>query len=349
MSNSEPVNVLLIAGRPEWENRVRRFEPERLNVASIPAGDFVNDGASFYPTRRVLEPTNTTSKEQRDQLLQDAHIILLGLPYPTQLLARTRDLQWIHHPHAGTSNLWQSDFWGASIPLTSSRGSNYPRPIAESVIAGIMMFARGLHNGAHNAMQRRDYANNVTVAGKTLGVIGLGGIGSHVAQLGKALGMTVLATRRSVNANDSARDNVDELLPSSELHNVLSRSDFVAVCVMLTHETTGLFNGAAFSAMKPGAVIVNVARGEVIEEAALIAALETGRIGGAYLDVFAGELSGTSPPEALVSNPRVVLTPHVSGIADEPGAVGMDLFEANLGHFLSGNPLRNVIDWERGY
>ena len=161
--------------------------------------------------------------------------------------------------------------------------------------------------------------------------------------------MTVLATRRSARERQVNVEGVDEILPADQLHEMLSRSDFVAVCVMLTRETVGLLDSAAFAAMKPGAIVLNVARGEVIDEAAMVAALQAGRLGGAYLDVYTGELSGSPPPRSLTDDPRVVLTPHISGSADDPGPLGFDLFLENLRNFLGGKPLRNVIDWDRGY
>ncbi|MCZ6889805.1 MAG: NAD(P)-dependent oxidoreductase [Gammaproteobacteria bacterium] len=345
----ETVNVLLVSPRDDWAERVRSVDPSRLHVTTLPASDFADDEGAMYPPRWNADAAPTSNRDDRDQLLREAHVILLGLPYPIRLYSRTRDLQWVHHPNAGTSNLWESDFWGASVPVTSSRGSNYALPIAESVVAGALMLARGLHVGAQGSMRRRDYADNVTLAGKTMGIVGLGGIGGHVARLAKGFGMTILATRRSATERTRDIDGVDEVLPASELHDMLSRSDFVAICVMLTSETTGLLDSAAFAAMKPGALVINVARGEVIDEPAMIAALAAGRLGGAYLDVYAGELSGAPPPKALLADPRVVLTPHVSNVADEPGAVGIDLFLENVRNFLDGKPLRNVIDWSRGY
>ena len=348
MSIPEVVNVLLISAHGDWAERVRSVDPTRVHVSDLHASDFAEEGGALYPPRWNTEGAPTTNRNDRDRLLRQAHVILLGLPYPTRLYDRTRELQWVHHPNAGTSNLWDSDFWEAPIPVTSSRGSNYALPIAESVVAGAMMLARGLHVGARGSMSRRDYADNVTLGRKTMGIVGLGGIGLHVARLAKGLGMTVLATRRSATRRER-NAVVDEVLPAADLHDMLSRSDFVAVCVMLTKETTGLLGAAEFAAMKPGAVIINVARGEVIDEPAMIDALEAGRLGGAYLDVYAGELSGTPPPKALLDHPRVVLTPHISGVADEPGTVGIDLFLDNLRNFLDGKPLLNVIDWARGY
>ena len=349
MSEPTATNVLLISAQNDWLERVQAIDPERLHVTAIPASDFVRDESELWPPRWETNRPASSQPGDRDRALREAHVILLGLPFPRRLYSGTRDLRWVHHPNAGASNLWQSDFWGAPLPVTTSRGANAALPIAESAVAAALMFARGLHVGARGSMARPEYAGNVTVAGKTMGIVGLGGIGGHVARLAKGFGMKVLATRRSARERRLNVEGVDEMLLADQLHELLSRSDFVAVCVMLTKETVGLLDAAAFSAMKPGAVVLNVARGEVIDEAAMVAALEAGRLGGAYLDVYAGELSGMPPPSSLSDDPRVVLTPHISGAADEPGPRGFDLFLENLRSFLDGKPLRNVIDWDRGY
>jgi phosphoglycerate dehydrogenase-like enzyme len=161
--------------------------------------------------------------------------------------------------------------------------------------------------------------------------------------------MRVVATRRSASRRESDVAGVDELFPAGELHAMLEECDYLVICTMLTDETEGMMDARAFAALKDGAILVNVARGEVIDEPAMLASLDAGRLHSAYLDVYAGELDGRPPAEALVSHPNVVLTPHSSGRADERGTVGFDLFLENLRRFLAGEPLENVVDWERGY
>lgn len=350
MAAPSTVNVLLVSEPNESRiERVRAVDSGRLHVASLPAAALAGGATEVWPPGRDTGSSEIGRSHDHEREAREAHVILLGLPYPTDLYKTARNVLWVHHPNAGASNLWHSDFWGAPVPVTTSRGANAALPIAESAVAAAMMFARGLDVGARGSMARRAYANYTIIAGKTMGVVGLGGIGSHVARLAKGLGMTVLATRRSARERLLNVDGADEILPADGLHEVLSRSDFVAVCVMLTKETIGLLDSAAFAVMKPGAVVINVARGEVIDEAAMVGALKEGRLGGAYLDVYAGELDGTPPPSELVSDPRVVITPHISGAADDPGPLGFDLFLENLRSFLVGEPLRNVINWDRGY
>jgi phosphoglycerate dehydrogenase-like enzyme len=346
----EIINVLLVA-TPDGQRRARvqAVAPNRLKVTEIPPADFALDAGELWPPGRGTSGPAVSSREERDAALRDAQAILLNLPYPTSLYSRTHNLLWMHHPNAGASNLHRSDFWGAPVMVTTSRGANAALPIAESVVAGALMFARGLHVAARGSFERRDYAGNVSLAGKTMGIVGLGGIGGHVARLAGGLGMRVVATRRSATTRHANVDGVDELFPATELHLMLAQSDYVAVCAMLTEETERMFDAPAFAAMKEGAVLINIARGEIIDEPAMVAALASGKLRGAYLDVFAGELSGNPPPPELRDHPNVVITPHISGMADNPGPLGFDLFLANLRRFIAGEPLSNVIDWQRGY
>ena len=139
-----------------------------------------------------------------------------------------------------------------------------------------------------------------------------------------------------------------ELGGPDDLDRYLPASDFVVVCCQWTPETNRLFDNSRFGLMKPGSVFVNVARGEIVDEDALAAALDGGHLRGAALDVYVGEFEHP-PPARLWSDPRVLITPHVSGASDEDRHGAIDLFCANLRAYLDGRPLRNVIDWERGY
>ena len=135
---------------------------------------------------------------------------------------------------------------------------------------------------------------------------------------------------------------------AGDLDAMLPDSDFVVICCHWTPETTHLFNRERFALMKPGAVLVNVARGEIVDDAALIEALEAGRLRGVVLDVYEGEFE-RPPPERLWRDERVLITPHISGASDNELHRAIDLFCDNLRAYLDGRPLQNVIDWERGY
>jgi phosphoglycerate dehydrogenase-like enzyme len=182
--------------------------------------------------------------------------------------------------------------------------------------------------------------------GQTLGIIGLGTIGQHIAHLGKAFGMHVLATRRTARG-DEHEPNIDRLYPLSQLHELLHQSDYVVLAVPLTAETEKLIGEAELRSMRPHAYLVNVARGRIIDEKALIRALEEGWIAGAGLDVVEQEPLPSDSP--LYSMPNVILTPHISGTSVHYDRRLTELFADNLRRYRTDEPLRNRYDPARGY
>jgi phosphoglycerate dehydrogenase-like enzyme len=286
-------------------------------------------------------------------LLERAEVILLGYPVPHGIIERAPHLRWVQHTQAGVSNLHGTDLWDSQVILTSSRGAVAATGIAEYVIAGASYFARGLHEAtrqkAAGEFSRGGYGLRA-LTGATIGIVGLGGIGAEVARLARAAGMQVIATRRSVASPKRDAEGVDLLLPADKVAELATASDFVAVCVMLTPATEQMIGAEVLAAMKPHAVLINNARGEVVDEDALIAALQAGRLAGAVLDVYAGELAGLPPRRELVEFPQVVLTPHISGLGDPGGYEPVKrLFAENLRRYLDGQPLLNLVDRSRGY
>jgi phosphoglycerate dehydrogenase-like enzyme len=160
--------------------------------------------------------------------------------------------------------------------------------------------------------------------------------------------MRVVGTRRHPQPGEELPPGFSELGGAGGLDRFLPDSDFVVICCQWTPETTRLFDERRFARMKAGSVLVNVARGEIVDEEALAAALARDHLRGAALDVYVGEFEHLPPP-ALWSDPRVLITPHVSGANDEDRHGGIDLFCENLRAYLDGRPLRNAIDWARGY
>ena len=304
-----------------------------------------------FATARYLAPqaAGAGTQEERDRLLAAAEVVLGGWPFPLDLRARAPRLKWFHQRPAGASNLRLGDIWGSDVLVTTSRGSGNTLTIAEYALAGILYFAKGLHRGIVDrqtgAFAHGDY-RPLLLEGKTVCIVGAGGIGREVARLSANLGMRVVGTRR--HSQGEAPPPFSELGGPGELDRLLPASDFVVVCCQWTDETTRLFDARRLAAMKRGSVLVNVARGEIIDEEALADALQTGRLRGAALDVYVGEFE-RAPPARLWSDPRVLITPHTSSISDQDRHGGIDVFCANLRAYLDGRPLGNVIDWERGY
>ncbi len=293
----------------------------------------------------------TGTREERDRLLAEADIILGGWPFPLDLRARSPKLKWFHQRPAGASNLLKGDLWGSDVTVTTSRGSGNTLAMAEYAVAGILYFAKGLQRAAIDrdagTFSPRAYRPWL-LEGKTVCVVGAGGIGLEVGRLCAVLGMRVVGTRRHPQPEQPLPRGFSEIGGAGELDRFLPDSDIVVVCCHWTPETNHLFDQARFAAMKPGSVLVNVARGEIVDEYALADALQRDHLRGVVLDVYVGEFE-REPMAQLWSDPRVLITPHISGHSDQDRHGAIDLFCDNLRAWLDGRPLRNVIDWDRGY
>src|SRR4051812_12241769 len=355
-SAMQRVNVLLIQRTGAADQaRIRAVDPA-INLVDA-GGWFDGEYRETWPAysaARYLSPNSSGSgtREGRDRLLAEAEVILGGWPFPLDLRARAKRLKWFHQRPAGASNLLLGDLWGSDVTVTTSRGAGNTLAMAEYAVAGILHFAKSLHRAvfdrAAGVFDPRAY-RPLLLHGKTACVVGAGGIGVEVGRLCAALGMRVVGTRRRAPAPDERLpEGFSRIGGAGDLDAILPDSDFVVICVHWTPETTHLFNRERFALMKPGAVLVNVARGEIVDDAALIEALEAGRLRGVVLDVYEGEFE-RSPPERLWRDERVLITPHVSGASDHELHRAIDLFCDNLRAYLDGRELRNVIDWERGY
>jgi len=214
----------------------------------------------YLGTRKSL----ASSLEERNQALASAEIVLTGWPPLKNLRARVPRLQWVHELPAGASNFLGTDLWGSDVLVTTSRGFTNRRPMAEYVLASFLQFARGLHLSYREKPPRRfdhQLYDPVIVRDKTICVVGAGGIGQEVAKLCAAAGMRVIGTRRRVSSGSGLPPGFARLESSDLLHDLLRESEFVAVCCPWTKETNHLIGRAAFAAMKPGTVLVNIARG----------------------------------------------------------------------------------------
>jgi phosphoglycerate dehydrogenase-like enzyme len=346
---SETVNVVVFA-----PIMGRNLDPIRSVANTIHVIDG-NDAFEAYSHARAAgdEAALEATTAQLAMLLADADVLCMMYPALERIVAHAPKLRWLHHTQAGVSNLWSSDVWNVpDVTITSGRGHVRATAIAEYCLAAVLAFARGLHDGYADkrvgSIDRAHY-QPVRVGAATIGVIGLGGIGREVARLARAIGMRVVATRRSATQRGRNTDGADLLLPPADLHELAAMSDFVAVCTALTRETEGLLDAAFFAATTKRPVIVNISRGEVINEGALLDALDAELLSGAVLDVYIGELERRPPRPELISHPKVLLTPHISSFGDGRDPMFMDLFCENLRRFLAGETMLNVVDRARGY
>jgi D-2-hydroxyacid dehydrogenase (NADP+) len=291
------------------------------------------------------EKGNPAAKKQLDALLAEAEIIY-GFRLPENTIARSPKLKWFQTMSAGVDRFLDDKFQRSSVIMTNVSGI-HAIPISEFVLSLMLMLAKQATLGFQQKQQKQWKLFLATVLhSMTVGVVGLGNIGREVARLAKAFGMRVLATRRSVRKSQRAR-YVDRLFAPDQLKRLLSESDFVVLTLPLTAESHKIIGEAELRSMKPTAYLINVARGELIDEEALIWALEEQRIAGAGLDVFARE---PLPVESrLWELPNVIISPHVSGGMEDYGEKSTAVFCENLRRYLSGRRLINVVDKKRGY
>lgn len=280
-----------------------------------------------------------------DDMLARADVIFGFLP-PQNILKRAPNLKWLQTMSAGVDRLVDSEIWHGKVKITGVSGI-HAVPIGEYVLGAMLMFAKKSVQ-SFRAQQKREWKRYPPsgLRGKTVGIVGLGSIGREIARLCHAFGMRVIATRRSIKQESKAR-YVDLLLPAGKLKQLLSESDHVIIATPLTHETERLIGGEEFKAMKSTAYIINIARGGIIDENAIVEALKEKRIAGAGLDVTSPE---PLPPDSpLWDMENVILTPHISGAMDDYIGTATDLFCDNLRRYLAGKRLRNVIDKKKGY
>lgn len=271
--------------------------------------------------------------------------VIMAWQIPQAVMERAGRLRWIHAIAAGVDTLLFPAVMDGRVILTSSVGI-HTVGLPEHVMALILAFSRRLHVSIRNQMAHRwDRGASIgeEIEGRVLGVLGLGAIGRALAQRAAGFGMRVIGTKRT----PTPIPHVDRVFPPDGTDEVLREADFLAIILPLTGETRGLIDGRALGVMKRTAVLINVGRGQIIQEAALIEALRAETIAGAGLDVFEREpLPADSP---LYDMENVIITPHVSGASHAYLDRAIPFFCENLRRYLDGAPMRNVVDPARGY
>lgn len=329
---------------PEWAmEEIRAALPDGWEVVPVEtAADGRGDGGGVAP--EALEAIPGAE-------------VYLGYGFPPALFQAAHQggaaaLRWVHSGAAGVAGSLYPEMRRSPILLTNSAGV-HAAPIAETVLAMVLHFARGLDFAVRAQAERRwgkpafEAADTPVreVSGATLGIVGYGGIGREVAHRAAALGMRILALKRS--PPPAPIPGVEVLFGDDGLRRLLRASDYVVLTVPETDQTRGLLGAAELREMRSDAVLINVARGGVVDEAALARRLGAGQLRGAGLDVFAEEpLPSDSPFWEL---PNVLLTPHVSGTSRGFWRRETDLIVDNLKRYLHDRPLRNLVDKQAGY
>jgi phosphoglycerate dehydrogenase-like enzyme len=299
------------------------------------------------PHVRVFSPA---TREEAEALLPRADVVLGFAVRPTNFAQAVR-LKWIHSTAASVTGVLFPELVASDVQVTNARGL-HADAMAEHALAMMLSFARKLHH-ARDAQRVREWTQASlwedvpaigSLAGATLGLVGLGAIGSAIAVRAKAMGMRVLAVRVHPAATPAP---ADEQWPVSRLDELLPHVDWLVLAAPHTRDTERLIGREQLARMKPTARFMNLGRGALVDEAALIDALRERRLAGAALDVFEQEpLPRTSP---LWDMPEVILTPHTSGLGPRYWERAMEQFTANLLRYLAGEPLLNLVDKRAGY
>jgi phosphoglycerate dehydrogenase-like enzyme len=336
------LNILIASYlEPEYVEQIRAVAPESVEVFYEP--ELL--GTPRYPADHTTPIMRTPEQEAYWLSLLAQADILFDFDYThvNHLAQLAPRLRWVQASSAGIGQLVKrTGLIDTDIIFTTASGI-HAIPLAEFCLMSMLMFVKDVfHLNAEK--ENRHWARycGEQLAGKTLGVVGLGRVGSEVARLGKCMGMYVIGTKRTTEGVDPASLHVDELIGWTELHTLLRQSDFVVLITPHTPETDGMIGAEELRAMKQGAVLINIARGAIVDEAALIQSLQSGHLGGAALDVFAQE---PLPPESpLWELPNVLISPHSASTVSVENAKLTERFCDNLRRFLADEPLQYVFN-----
>ncbi len=292
--------------------------------------------------------------ENAHTVISEAEVIVTG-GLSAELLDRASKLKWVSFWSAGMESKATPEILARNILLTNASGVHGPN-IAEHVMAMMLMFTRRMHHYMHAQIEGKWQRNfkaqsgNGTadeLTGQTLGIVGLGRIGEALLKRARAFDMQVIALKRDTSHQYNPDLAPDILFAPNKIDELLERADHVCIALPYTRDTHHLINAERLSHMKPSAYLYNIARGKIIDEPALIRALEGKQLAGAGLDVFEQEPLLEDSPLWKLDN--VIITPHVSGLTPHYFERKSALFGANLKEYLRGQPLSNLYNHERGY
>lgn len=303
---------------------------------------------------RELATINVAAeRSELERYAPEAEIILnFGLsgtaPKLAEIWPLTKKVRWVHSITAGVEKVLFPALIASDVPVTNARGV-FKRSLAEFAILGMLYFYKRVRRLVES--QRAHKWDDFTVEwlpGKIMGVAGYGEIGRECAKFAKALGVTVYAVRRKP---ELSKDDpiLDRVYGPAQLNEMLGEIDVLVAAAPLTPETEHMISDAQFAAMKPSAIVMNVGRGPVIDEAALIRALQQKRVAGAALDVF--EQEPIRPDHPFWEMENVLISPHCTDRTSNPDwlDLSMQCFLDNFHRYLRGEPLLNIVDKQAGY
>ncbi len=298
-----------------------------------------------YPADHALPAGDTPEQQEQWQtLLQSAEVLFdFGPRTMVDRLVSWPKLRWIQATSAGVGQFAARVGLTRSPIIVTTASGVHARPLAEFVLMAMLMFNKGALRMVDDRRAHRweRYAGE-EIAGKVVGIVGVGRIGREIARTVRSLDARVYGAVRVTGGRQADDLFLDRLLPIKDLDHILGEVDFLVLCCPHTPETHNLINAERLAALKAGAVLINVSRGSVVDEQALIHSLRARHLSGAALDVFVQE---PLPPESpLWDMPNVIISPHSASTASTENEKIVDLFCDNLRRYLSGQQLRNVLD-----
>lgn len=342
--------VILIASWLEDEH------VERIRAAA-PWAEVIHDRSLLRPPRYPADHTGqeldrTAEQEARwlDHMARATIMFDFDATHREDLPEVAPNVRWIQATSAGIGQFVRRMAYAARMPETvfTTASGVHARPLAEFTLMCMLGQAGGLLPTVHAQRERRwQRFAGTDLEGRTVVVVGYGSIGRQIGRMARAFGVYVIGVKRSPEGSDAASAHADELHGPGALAELLPRADFLVLAAPHTEETEGMIGAAELAALPRGAALVNIGRGSLVDEPALVVALREGRLAGAYLDVFAKEpLPANSP---LWSMPNVLVSPHSGSTSDKENGRLTTLFCENLGRWRANESLRNVLDVARLY
>lgn len=293
------------------------------------------------------------SKDSLDKIRKCGVEVVRGTDYSADIVfarnrlenfQKYRNLKWIHTSWAGVNTFLTDEMRKSKVVVTNSKGA-YNSTVAEHAVALMLALNRGINLAAlaQDKKAWKEFEGADELYGKTVGIIGAGNIGGNIARLCKAFGCKTIGTNRSGKKGKY----IDNMFPAAKMHGLLRESDYIVICLPLTDETRHVISRKEFAAMRKSSVLINVGRGPLIHEKALVEALKKGKIKAAGLDVF--ELEPLPKSSPLWGMKNVIITAHYAGYTPYHEGRVVDIFCKNLEAFLKGKNMINVIDKEKGY
>jgi phosphoglycerate dehydrogenase-like enzyme len=329
------------------DRRLIIYLPHRLPIWRLPEGCLETIRRRAMKTFQIDIPMN---EETFARVLPGAEV-LFAWGIARRHVDKADALRWLHTPLAGVDRVLNPELVQSAIRVTSSRGVN-SIAVAEHALGLLLAMTRGIADGVRAQGESRWAQQELygrqpppqELSGKLLGILGFGDIGRELAARARVLGMTVWGLVRTPRPKP---DNVDRLLLAGKEDVLLKECDVLVLALPLTSETKGIIGERQLKRMKHSAYLINIGRGELVQESALVRALREGWIAGAGLDVFGTE--PLAPASPLWRLPQVVMTPHIAGTHPNYMGRSADIFMSNLKRYLAGKPLINEVDKKAGY